>query len=277
MVLTVFLLTYFGVTFFFLIMTFHHLKNKSLSTLQSVWGMFFLHLKRMYICEKARPLVLYVVYTLCYANADSCSRAQITQFGDFQLESWKNSNLSSFKPFSTSFPEIITHQQQHLKQKKKCSEHNNPLQALDTDLALRMELRNKLILWKPCVLVNHRRLHRNVSFPNFNHLFFAICHDRKWVMLTKRIFWNLRDEVYLPSANTAFLARCFYLSVPRQRYQLIPTEGIRTSHTLKARPVFGVLCLIDMVQRCESVSQWQLQIQFLELSQHFSPPATYRI
>lgn len=273
MVLTVFLLTY----SFFLIMTFHHLKNKLISTLHFVWGMFFLHLKRMYICEKARPLVLHVVYTLCYANADSCSRAQITQFGDFQLESWKNSNLSSFKPFSTSFPEIITHQQEHLKQKKKYSEHNNSLQASDTDLALRMELRNKLILWKPCVLVNHRRLHRNVSFPNFNHLFFAICHDRKWVMLTKRIFWNLRDEVYLPSANTAFLARCFYLSVPRLRYQLIPTEGIRTSHTLKARSVFGVSCLIDMVQRCESVSQWQPRYSFWSSANTFRPPANYRI
>lgn len=107
-------------------------------------------------------------------------------------------------------------------------------------LALKMELRNKLILWKPCVLVNHRRLHRNISFPNFNHLFFAICHERKWVMLTKRIFWNLLDEVYLPSANTAFLDLSFYLLVSWQRYQLIPTEGIRTSHTLKARPVFGV-------------------------------------
>lgn len=74
------------------------------------------------------------------------------------------------------FPEIITHQQEHLKHKKK---HNNPLQAPGMDLTLKMELRNKLILWKPCVLVNHRRLHRNISFPNFNHLFFAICHERK--------------------------------------------------------------------------------------------------
>lgn len=82
-------------------------------------------------------------------------------------------------------------------------------------------------------------LPRDIFFvcPNFSHLFFAICHERKWVMWL-RIFWKLWDPVYLPPASRSSLTlhywdhwdtECSYLLVPRQGYQLWPTEGIKTS------------------------------------------------
>lgn len=72
--------------------------------------------KNVYMWESQTTWVPYCVYT--------SSTAHMTQFRDFQLASWKNSNPSLFQCSSTSFPKQL-HQQEHLKTRRNA--RNRPI------------------------------------------------------------------------------------------------------------------------------------------------------
>lgn len=93
-----------------------------------------------------------------------------------------------------------------------------PEQSSGPDLPFRMQPWNKLIL------------------------FWLITTDSTEIFLfppstktkSESIFWNLLDAVYLPLASRASEG------LPQQFYQLIANESIKSSRTLKARPLSGV-------------------------------------
>lgn len=121
----------------------------------------------------------------CTATAYTAySRSQITQFRDFHLAPRWNSNRwpliiqVQFK----QFPEIITHKRDHLGRESTREGHNNGSLNGSDDKISRSEANmcdqllfcGKLVLWLIAGVSTDVLFF--FCFPNFNHLFFAICH-----------------------------------------------------------------------------------------------------